>query len=526
MSTDQWDAPIPLARGTVPAFPLEAVPQGLCAFREYCDAVAASYQVPVDLPALLGLGVAGAALAKRIEVHVRADHREPVNLYVAVALESGERKSAVFRQVTAPLVEYEREVNERLAPEIDANRTRRAILEARRKHAEAAAAKATVAAEQSNEAAEARRCGDELRSTPELYALQLIADDATPEAVSRLMFEQGGRIAILSPEGDVFEQMAGRYSKNALPNLGVYLKGHAGDDLRVNRVSRDRPPEYVRRPALSMGLAIQPDVLRGLMDRPGFRGRGLLARFLYSLPASRVGYRLPSGPAAPAPVTAAYSALIRGALQLSPGPWDGCHLAVANADALHHLDRFQQQIERELRDGGSLASMRDWGNKCVGLVVRVAGVFHGLLYADTAQPGREPISAETMLGAIAIGEYAIEHARVALQEMGVDPAIGVARRVLGWIMNTRPATFSVRDAFNALRGTVHTVDGLVEPLRLLQLHNYIRPIPVERQGPGRPPSPRFEVNPAVHAQNEQNTQKPADENEFCEFREFCAGEVA
>ena len=37
-----------------------------------------------------------------------------------------------------------------------------------------------------------------------------------------------GRIALLSPEGDVFDQMAGRYNQAAGPNLGVYLKGHDG----------------------------------------------------------------------------------------------------------------------------------------------------------------------------------------------------------------------------------------------------------------------------------------------------------
>ena len=77
-------------------------------------------------------------------------------------------------------------------------------------------------------------------------------------------------------------QMAGRYNQAAGSNLGVYLKSHAGDLLKVDR--RGGPPEYVERPCLTIGLTVQPEVLQGLADRPGFRGRGLLARFLYSLP--------------------------------------------------------------------------------------------------------------------------------------------------------------------------------------------------------------------------------------------------
>ena len=115
-----------------------------------------------------------------------------------------------------------------------------------------------------------------------------LVDDATPEALAGLLAAYG-RIALLSPEGDVFDQMAGRYNPTAGPNLGVYLKGHAGDLLKVDR--RGRAPEYVERPCLTIGITVEPDVLRGLADRPGFRGRGLLARFLYSLPPSLVGHR-------------------------------------------------------------------------------------------------------------------------------------------------------------------------------------------------------------------------------------------
>ena len=123
-----------------------------------------------------------------------------------------------------------------------------------------------------------------------------LVDDATPEALAGLLATYG-RIALLSPEGDVFDQMAGRYNQAAGPNLGVYLKGHAGDLLKVDR--RGRPPEYVQRPCLTIGLTVQPEVLQGLAGRPGFGGRGLLARFLYSLPASLVGRRQPGAPPVP-----------------------------------------------------------------------------------------------------------------------------------------------------------------------------------------------------------------------------------
>lgn len=72
---------------------------------------------------------------------------------------------------------------------------------------------------------------------------RLVADDVTPEAVASLLAEQGGRLAVLSAEGGILATLAGRYS--GAPNLEVFLKGHAGDLLRVDR--KGRPDSRRRR---------------------------------------------------------------------------------------------------------------------------------------------------------------------------------------------------------------------------------------------------------------------------------------
>jgi hypothetical protein len=128
----------------------------------------------------------------------------------------------------------------------------------------------------------------------------------------------------MSAEGGVFDLIAGRYS-NGAPNLDVYLKAHAGDSLRVDRVGRDS--ESVDAPALTIGLTIQPEVLRGLAEKPGFRGRGLLARFLFSLPRSGIGYRkISTSPVRPWEIKTYYRIILdlfrqfeRGAPGTDPG---------------------------------------------------------------------------------------------------------------------------------------------------------------------------------------------------------------
>ena len=47
--------------------------------------------------------------AKKVVVQMRKGYIEPVNLFVAVVLPPANRKSAVFREVTAPVEAYEKQ---------------------------------------------------------------------------------------------------------------------------------------------------------------------------------------------------------------------------------------------------------------------------------------------------------------------------------------------------------------------------------------------------------------------------------
>ena len=106
---------------------------------------------------------------------------------------------------------------------------------------------------------------------------------------------QGGCITVASAEGGVFDSIAGRYDRAA--NFDIYLKGHAGDTISVDRIGRKS--NYIAKPRLTMILTIQPSVLYGLMDNATFRGRGLCGRFLYAMCKSKVGRREVSPPLCP-----------------------------------------------------------------------------------------------------------------------------------------------------------------------------------------------------------------------------------
>lgn len=259
----EWEAPTPLTSSNLPPFPTTMLPDWL---RDFVEAEAIATQTPPDLAGMLTLSAVATAVAKKAQIVVKDGHSEPLNLYTLTALPPANRKSAVFADVTAPLVAWEESESTRLRADVAEAQARRRMKEAQVQHAETAVAKAKPG-EGATREDDVFRLMRELAALPPVPVLpRLIADDATPEKVSSLLHEQGGRLAVLSAEGDVFELMAGRYS-NGVANFGVFLKGHAGDNLRVDR--QGRPAEFVQNPALTLGLTVQPEVLRGLADKPG-----------------------------------------------------------------------------------------------------------------------------------------------------------------------------------------------------------------------------------------------------------------
>jgi hypothetical protein len=292
--------------------------------------------------------------------------------------------------------------------------------------------------------------------------------------------------------------MAGRYSSNGSANFDVFLKGHAGEDLRVDRISR--ASEFVERATLTIGLAVQPDVIRCLQDNPGFRGRGLLGRFLYAMPTSNLGRRLTDVAEVPEALSLRYTECVLALLRMPPAQdADGKpteRMVEPSAEAAALLRQFRMELEPELAPEGRLGTAQDWAGKLAGALGRIATVLHFVAHADVPEPWTLPIGAEAFAQAIAIARYLEPHALLAFQQMGADPHLERARTVLSWVKRQHRAEFSKRDAFNALRSTFRSATDLDRPLEILQERSFIRLRAAEAR-PGRPASPRFEVNPAV-----------------------------
>ncbi|MFI5805646.1 YfjI family protein [Streptomyces sp. NPDC051561] len=486
-----WETPIPLtAQRALPDFPDDVFPAWL---GKFVAAVAEETQTPADLPGTLALSVLAAAAGGRAVVHVRGNWREPTNLYVVCALPPANRKSAVFALLTDPLYEAEKQLKAKVAPAIvEANLTARLAKEA----ADNAASKAAKAEGGEREELVSQAVG--LAQTAESVAVPveplLLADDSTSETVTSLIAEQGGRLAVMSAEGGIFDIIAGRYS--GAPNMEVFLKGHAGDRLRVNRQTRR---EYVDHPALTIGLAVQPAVLQDIAKVKGFDGRGLLARFLYSLPISKVGERAVITDPIPEETTALYASNVV-ALTLALAEWTDPAVIQLSPEADQALIAYQQRVEPKLAArGGSLGHIANWAGKLAGAVARMAALLHLAEHLDTGHT--KPVTEHTMQAAIRLGDYFTAHALSVFDVMGADPTLSRARAVLDTLQSNGWVDVSRRDLFSKLsRSEFPNVADLEPAATLLEEHGYLRTYQPERTGGrGRPPAPRYRAHPSLRA---------------------------
>lgn len=486
---EAWAPPVPLDRPPAPlSFPTHALPAWL---GDFTAALAEETQTPTDLAGVLALPVLATAAGGRVVVHVRGRWHEPTNLFAVVALPPGNRKSAVFAAMTAPLRDAERLLSEQAAPRIvEAGLTAKMANEA----ADKAAAKAAKADGPARDGliAEALSLAQVAASLETPNEPRLLADDSTPETVTSLMCEQGGRLAVMSAEGGIFDIIAGRYS--GTPNMEVFLKGHAGDWLRVDRRTRS---ENIENPALTMGLAVQPDVLKDIGKNRGFDGRGLLARFLYSLPPSLVGYRDINPDPVPEPLGARYERNIT-TLTLSLADQINPAVLQLTPEANQALIAYEQHIEPQLRArGGRLGHIGKWASKLIGATARIAGLLH---LADHLEDGYgKPISETTMANAIDLGDYFTHHALAVFDLMGADATLARARSLLDTLRAKAWEDISRRDLFAALsRSEFPTVAALEPAVALLEEHGYLRSQTPPRTGKrGRPPAPRYLIHPQV-----------------------------
>lgn len=477
--------PDPVLPGMVrtPEIPADVLPAWL---GDMCGAVAASTQTPPALAVMIGLGVLATVLHRRFEVSPYDGYAEPLSLWTLTAMPSGSRKSAVFSALTAPLLRWEKTEYDRGRAERGRVASARKVAEKRIERLLQDAAKAKDDTARESIRAEIQHEKDTMPA--EQRAPRLFTEDVTAERLQAMLAEQGERMAVLSDEAGIFQIMAGIYNGGSA-NLDAFLKGHAGTAMRVDRAGREA---HVDKPALSFALALQPGVLSEVAASRRFRDSGLLARFLFAMPASNVGKRdVRQRVAVPEQVRDAYEAGIFRLLENRPMVPGSPRVLAMTEPALEAWTDFSQAIEDEQGEGGRYESITDWTAKLHGAVARIAALF------ELAEAGlhAEEVSEQAVHQAVRLGLLLIPHAQAAFGLLGTDGIDTDANAIVKWFRGARALEFSRRDCQKAMEGRFRNLERLTKALQRLAQNDVLRGY--TRREKGKPPSEMYIINPKL-----------------------------
>ncbi|WP_197214924.1 YfjI family protein [Cytobacillus firmus] len=400
---DNWEEPIYFDTYELPSFKVSVFPPWL---RNYLSAVAETSQTPIDMACIAAISILSIGAAKNFYINPYGDWVEPLNTYCLTLMGPANRKSSVFRLLSSPVTSFEKMERDRLESDLTKRNAARRSLTRRIDHLEG------VYAKEANETVlqEIFKIQKELDCLPELHLPTFITDDSTPETLVSLMQQNRERIGVLSAEAGIFDMIKGRYSGQV--NLEVYLKGHTGDYLRVDRRGRT---EIIESPALTIGILGQNDVIKQLPAV--FQSRGLMARFLYSIPKDYKGYIN----VRPSPIQEDVRQQFNNKIKLLMNLRLGEPVVLTLDQKADELFKdFQELCEQQLREGELLSIIPEWGGKLAGNIARITGLLH---IADQLESDHDlasipkEVSIETVYKAIMLKDYYIQNAQAAFGSM-------------------------------------------------------------------------------------------------------------
>ena len=461
VAPDVWGDPIlPGARQT-PEIEASILP-GI--FGEHAAAVAESTQTPPAIAAMFTISVLATVLQGRFEVAPFGDdYREPLAIWTCTCYPVGGRKTAVFNACATPLQRWEKLAVDRARPEIA---RRFAAREVAMKRIEKLKHDASREDDEKRRAAIQEEIKCEREEMPEeRKSPRMFTTNATPERTEGLLSEQDGKLGILSDESDTFLNLSGGL-RGGTASLDVVLKGHAGSAIRVDRQGREA---HLDRPALSMGLIVQPESFSELAAGRRLRATGVLARYLYAVPKSNIGFRnIRLRVPVQRTVAEEYHRSIMDLLDGYEVRGNDPHVLVFAPDALEPWLAFAENIEKHQGEGGRLETISDWTSKLPGHAARLAAIFE---LAD-AGLGARVVRRESVERALDLCRLLMVHAEAAFSMLGEDDTDADALAVFRWIKAGELREFTRREAQRAMHRRFTKVERLEQALSILR-DNYV-----------------------------------------------------
>ena len=456
-------------------FPIDVLPPAVA---RLATEGAESIGCPVDFIACSALAVASGAIGRSASLLLKSDYFASASLYVAIVGPPGDGKSPALGLASEPI----REIGEKLHAE----------------HKEAT--------EQWKEACENRdrKSGEPKPDRP--IPRRIDVDDATMERLIGMLGENPRGLLLAKDELTALFEGMNQYKGGRGSDRRGYCTIWSGQLINRDRIGQDAP-EYTRcgHPSLSIVGGMTPDLLGTIADAQG-RADGLQDRFLFAYPEPR-----------PVPGWSD-----QGVSQAAKDGWAGIVERLwlrpmeassegENRPRVIRLSADGQTAWRDLieahaaemnADGFPYALRGPWAKlrEYAGRLTLVLS-----LMRHSADPSAHPESLPTATGrdvedAWRLVAYFKSHAKRALDYGGpIGPAGTAVKAIIEWVRDKGLASFTESEARQARRWI--DPESLDEALDHLTKKNAIRPqetAPRPTKG-GRPPSPAYQVNPALLA---------------------------
>ena len=425
----EWPEPEPLTEPLdARPYPDEALPPIL---RDGVRQAQSFVQAPMALVACSALSAL--SLAAQGLANVRRDHQlvGPISLYLLAVADSGERKTTCDAIFSPALRDWE--AGQRLAMSTDIAKLEAATAVFDAKKAgilEAIKHKRRRAQDTAGEECEFEALMGDAPVPP--LVPRLLYADATPEALAHALATGWPSGAVLSAEAGAVFGAHGMGQDTILRNLALLNVLWDGGEMAIDR--RTKPSFILRGRRLTFGLMLQPEALRGFLDRAGTlpRGTGFIARFLVAWPASTQGTRAYRPAPEAMPQVALFGARVQELLAHAlPTDESGC-LTPAVLDlspqARAEWIRFHDEVERELGGRGDWRGVRDVAAKAAENAARLAALFHVLEQGPAGTVASEDIQA-----AARIVRWHLNEARRLLADMDTPPSLAAALRLDAWL---------------------------------------------------------------------------------------------
>ncbi|WP_281885827.1 YfjI family protein [Paenibacillus sp. YYML68] len=421
----KWEeAPVEFEAHKQIAFPVQSLPEVLAQIVEQVSEVT---QTATDAAGTAVLSMLSAAAARKFIVRLAEGEgwKEKNNLYVIIAMPSGERKSAVFSHLVKPLIKFEKKLDD-----------------------------------------------PAFRTTHGIRVQQFVTDDVTPQALIQRLDENGEKMAVLSTEGGFFDNLTHKHYGNQA-KLDVFLKAFTGDRMIIDR--KHAPKIVLNDPTLTICLFVQPTVLQNLPEK--FVGLGLLGRFLYAVPPSKRGYRDIAIKSIPDDLYESYSDLIHHLMMFEP---ETPVVLSLSEEAMNVFQEFRNHYEPHLREGEELSYdfLGTWSERFPGQIVRIASLLH---VAEQAMYGvsfdeslDSQITKETMERALSLGEYFLEHAKAAFTSLKSSQDQEGAKYLLDVLKKKQIKVYKRQQLWSMVKGKFHTAERFDSALVILAERGYVR----------------------------------------------------